>query len=113
MLTRRAEGEKLAGFWEFPGGKVHEGETPEECLARELREELSLSCSIGAKVAESEYTYEHGSFTVIAYEAEIYSGELQLTVHDQAEWVETAQLLESKLAPADIPIAMTLQSRVQ
>lgn len=47
LLTRRAEGEKLAGYWEFPGGKVHERESPEACLARELEEELSLRCSIG------------------------------------------------------------------
>ena len=110
LLTRRAEGEKLAGYWEFPGGKVHKGESPEECLARELQEELSLFCSIGAKVAESEYRYEHGAFTILAYEAEIMSGALQLTVHDQAEWVEIGELLDRKLAPADIPIAQALQS---
>ena len=108
LLTRRAEGQNLAGLWEFPGGKVHEGESPKVCLARELEEELSLRCSIGAKVAESEYRYHHGAFTILAYEAEIESGELQLTVHDQAEWVELALLLEHDLAPADIPIAKAL-----
>ena len=110
LLTRRAEGEKLAGLWEFPGGKVHEGESPEACLARELEEELSLRCSIGPKVAESEYRYDHGSFTIQAYESGIESGTVQLTVHDRAEWVEISELLDSNLAPADIPIAQALQS---
>jgi 8-oxo-dGTP diphosphatase len=109
LLTRRAEGQKLAGLWEFPGGKVHEGETPEACLARELGEELSLQCLIGPKVAESVYRYDHGAFTILAYEAKILSGELQLTVHDQAEWVEIGALLDRNLAPADIPIAQALQ----
>ena len=110
LLTRRATSEKLAGLWEFPGGKVHEGESPEACLARELKEELSLLCSIGPKVAESEYRYEHGTFTIHAYEAEIESGTLQLTVHDRAEWVEINKLLDCALAPADIPIAQALQT---
>ena len=66
LLTRRAAGQKLAGLWEFPGGKIHEDETPEGCLARELQEELSLCCLIGSKVAESEYRYDHGTFTIMA-----------------------------------------------
>ncbi len=109
LLTRRAAGEHLAGQWEFPGGKVHEGETPEACLARELEEELSLVCVIGEKVAESDYHYAHGAFSIIAYEAEIKSGELNLSVHDQAEWVDVGELLAFNLAPADIPIAAAIR----
>jgi len=111
LLTRRSKEEKLAGYWEFPGGKVHDGETPENCLARELQEELALTCTIGAKVAESNYHYDHGEFTVLAYDAEIQSGELCLTVHDRAEWVGVDALLDYNLAPADIPIAEVLRSR--
>lgn len=109
LLTRRARGEKLAGSWEFPGGKVHDDETPEACLARELQEELSLTCSIGPKLAESNYRYEHGEFTILAYEAEIQSGSLTLTVHDRADWVDVGKLLDYELAPADIPIAAAVQ----
>ncbi len=108
LLTRRAAGEHLAGQWEFPGGKVHDGETPEACLARELEEELALICTIGSKVAESEYHYDHGAFVIVAYEAEIQSGNLTLSVHDQAEWVPVDALLDYELAPADIPIAKAL-----
>ena len=109
LLTRRAAGEKLAGSWEFPGGKVHDGETPEECLARELKEELSLVCLIGRKVAESEYHYEHGSFVILAYEAEIESGAMKLSVHDRAEWVHIDELPAHPLAPADVAIAEEIQ----
>jgi len=109
LLTRRAPGQKLAGLWEFPGGKVHEGEPHEACLARELEEELSLVCTIGRKVAESDYRYDHGAFRIIAYEAAIQSGTLVLSVHDRAEWVDVDLLLSHDLAPADIAIAKALR----
>ena len=53
LLARRSSGQKLAGFWEFPGGKVEAGETPESCLARELEEELGIGVHVGRKFAES------------------------------------------------------------
>lgn len=111
LLTRRAQGQKLAGYWEFPGGKVRPGETPESCLARELEEELSLHCQVGSKVAECEYAYDHGEFVVVAYEAEIRAGHLTLSVHDQARWVDMEDLLTYRLAPADIPIATAVKNR--
>ena len=109
LLTRRAAGETQAGCWEFPGGKVDEGETPQESLVRELMEELNLECSVGDKLAESEYRYEHGSFVIMAYEAEIISGSMKLSVHDRAEWVAVEKLTGYHLSPADILIAETVQ----
>jgi mutator protein MutT len=67
LLARRSCGQKLAGFWEFPGGKVEVGETPESCLVRELDEELGIEVEVHRKFAESLHQYDHGDFRIIAY----------------------------------------------
>ncbi len=113
LLTRRAPGEKHAGWWEFPGGKVEAGESPESCLRRELREELEIETSIGDKLTESIYSYETGSIRLLAYRATILSGALLLHVHDEYQWVSVAQLTQYSLLPADIPIAEFLQKTSQ
>jgi 8-oxo-dGTP diphosphatase len=104
LLARRSPGEKLAGSWEFPGGKVEAGETPEGSLARELLEELGIGVRIGGRVAESSYEYEHGTFRVIAYLVDWISGEPSPNVHDRLEWVKIDDLTSYQLLPADIPI---------
>ena len=108
LLTRRGAGEKLAGFWEFPGGKVEDGETIEECLTRELLEELGIVTAVGGFVGESLYDYEHGHIRLVAYEVEHIDGDFELTVHDAMSWVAPGQLLDYKLAPADVEIARRL-----
>jgi 8-oxo-dGTP diphosphatase len=109
LITRRKPGEKLAGLWEFPGGKVEPGETLEDCLARELREELDLVVSVGTVLAESIYHYEHGSIRLVALQTEVCEGTITLSVHDKAEWVHPRDLCNFSLAPADIAIAVHLE----
>jgi 8-oxo-dGTP diphosphatase len=108
LLTRRKRGEKLAGYWEFPGGKIEGNETIQECIEREIREELNIYINAGKVLTSSTHTYSHGKIELIALEAEVISGDLQLKVHDKADWVAVPDLLEYKLAPADIPIAEEL-----
>lgn len=105
LLTRRAPGEKLAGYWEFPGGKQENNETIQECLVRELKEELNLNVSCSEILTESIYHYEGGSINLIAISTEIINGKISLSVHDKYQWVGINSLLSFELAPADIPIA--------
>ncbi|MFZ5569387.1 MAG: (deoxy)nucleoside triphosphate pyrophosphohydrolase [Thermodesulfobacteriota bacterium] len=108
LITRRGPGEKLAGFWEFPGGKIEEGETPQECLERELLEELGVSSTATEIIAESEYLYAHGAIRLLAILTTLRETRFTLKVHDQYSWAPLGTLLQYKLAPADIPIATML-----
>lgn len=108
LLARRKSDEVLAGFWEFPGGKIEQGETPNECLERELLEELGVESTAGDMFAESIYSYEHGTITLLAIRAKLLQQNLALSVHDKVEWVSIRKLSEYNLAPADIPIAKQL-----
>ena len=108
LVVRRGPGEKLAGFWEFPGGKVEQSETLQECLERELFEELNIATKVSDIVAVSDYNYENGFIKLVALNAEILHGELTLSVHDTMTWLTAGEILNLKLAPADIPIAQAL-----
>lgn len=102
LILRRKQGEKMAGYWEFPGGKCEPGETPAEALKRELIEELGLEASVNNDpIAEAVFTYPHGSFRIIALEAKITGGEMTLSVHDKAEWVLPEKIASYNLLPAD------------
>lgn len=109
LVTRRAPGEKLAGYWEFPGGKVEGDESFEECLAREIKEELSLDIDVGNLFHEVVHQYDGGGIILKAFHSEWISGALSLSVHDDYKWLEAGEILKLKLAPADIPIAEKLK----
>jgi len=111
LLARRAPREKHAGSWEFPGGKVESGETPEDCLAREMQEECGVQIGIKDFVAESIYLTPSGGIRLLAYECEILAGKLVMTVHDAYIWVVPSELLMYNLLPADVPIAEGLPAR--
>jgi 8-oxo-dGTP diphosphatase len=109
LITRRAPDEKLAGKWEFPGGKIEPDETPEECLARELYEELGIESEVGAKFGEVLYEYADGAILLMAYWTRWTAGELRLTVHDKLKWAQIRELHEHRgLAPADVLLVQKL-----
>jgi 8-oxo-dGTP diphosphatase len=108
LLARRQAGDPLAAKWEFPGGKIEPGETPEQCLARELDEELGVRVAVGEFLASSVYTYAHGAIELLAYRVRLVAGEPMARVHDELRWVARDALAAYELAPADNPIVDAL-----
>lgn len=113
LLMRRSAGHSAAGGWEYPGGKIEPGETGEQCLHRELNEELRINAEIGEKMAESTFKTESKTIHLHAYRVNRYEGEIQLTVHDQMEWVPLAELLNHDQLPADYLISQKLLEVLQ
>jgi 8-oxo-dGTP diphosphatase len=113
FVTRRGPNEKMATLWEFPGGKLEANESPQDCIVRELAEELSILASAGKVLLESSHDYPDVTVNLIAVEVEMLGDQFELTVHDEAKWVEIGALLELNLAPADIPIAEALMPRLE
>lgn len=109
LIAQRAKNENLAGKWEFPGGKTEKGETPQQCLKREIQEELELNIEVGEFFGESIYTYSNGQIKLIAYFSTIIDGKIHLHVHDQVEWVTIDEIGKYDFAPADIPLVEKLQ----
>jgi 5-methylcytosine-specific restriction protein A len=105
LVARRSEGQKLAGFWEFPGGKLEARETLQACIERELLEELGVRSVAGPVLVESHYEYEHGEILLKAIDTRLVDENFTLSVHDEVCWLSAHQILRLNLAPADIPIA--------
>jgi 8-oxo-dGTP diphosphatase len=108
LICRRKPEKSLGGYWEFPGGKVEPEESQIESLKRELLEELQLEVEIQDFFYASEHQYENFSIELIAYTCVYKESNMILTDHDQIEWVGHSELLDWKLSPADIPLAVRL-----
>ncbi len=109
LIARRPTGDRLAGLWEFPGGKLENNETPGEGLKRELYEEFGIRTRIGAFFAQTEYRYDHLAVRLLVYRAELEEGELKPVAHDAIRWVTPQQMHHYRFAPADRPIVARLQ----
>ena len=110
LISRRMPGQRMAGYWEFPGGKIEAGESFQSCLERELMEEFKITAKAGKQIAESVYHDDYGTIRLVALSTDILAGKPVLTVHDRIAWVLPEDLLNYQLAPADIPIAEKLSS---
>ncbi len=112
LIARRATGKHLAGYWEFPGGKIETDETPDECLTREIREELGISIRVDHFISENLHEYPGKIILLKAYRCTLTGGHICLVDHDDVRWIEPSALPEYRLAPADIPIATALISKI-
>ena len=110
LACRKRPGKPLEGHWEFPGGKIEPGETPEQALAREIREELNLIAEVGQKVTTTTYEYEFATIELTTFYCTLVDGDLRLTDHDATKWVTSTEAAHLAWAPADIPAVEAIAS---
>ena len=103
FATQRGYGD-FKGGWEFPGGKIEEGETSQEALIREIKEELETEIIVGELIDTIEYDYPTFHLSMDCFWAEIVSGDLVLTEHEAAKWLAKNELDSVAWLPADITL---------
>ncbi len=111
--TQRGPGMSLSGLWEFPGGKIEPGETPQAALSREIEEELGCSVEVGQFVATTEHEYDFGIVSLTTFMCSLTRGEPHLTEHSASAWLLPADLTSVEWAPADVPAVEILTERLR
>jgi 8-oxo-dGTP diphosphatase len=111
LLARRPEGKHMAGLWEFPGGKVHEGETPEHALIRELKEELGISVaeSCLAPLSFASHRYESFHLLMPLYVCRVWKGTVTAREGQELAWARPQELGRFAMPPADTPLVAQLR----
>lgn len=104
LIAKRKQGRHLAGKWEFPGGRVEAGESPEQALAREIEEELSVKAIVGDFFHSNTHHYPDKSVRLLSYGVRLESEHLLLTAHDEVQWVQPPEFSNYDFAEADLPI---------
>ena len=108
FATQRGYGE-WKDWWEFPGGKIESGETHQNALKREIREELATEIDVGNHLATVEYDYPQFHLTMHCYFCTIIGGQLSLLEHEDARWLGIDELDSVKWLPADVEVVNALK----
>lgn len=108
FATQRGYGDCKDG-WEFPGGKMEPGETPQQALARELREELAVEVDVDEFICTVDYDYPKFHLTMHCFYCTVISGELKLLEHEAARWLSASQLHDVDWLPADIEVVKAIE----
>ena len=110
IAQRKAKDNLFGGLWEFPGGKIEDGETPEDCMARELKEELEIEVEVGTLITSNKHVYPDGIFELLAYKVEHISGNFVLNDHDEVKWITIDEISKYDFPPANTPIINYLKN---
>ena len=111
LITRRPENKIHAGLWEFPGGKVDPGESPEEALCREIREELDVEIQVTGIFEVAFYRYDWGPVLILAYSCQLLTNDLRNIGVAEHRWVHPQDLSSFSILPADQPFITRLNGQ--
>lgn len=110
FCAQRKNSGELALKWEFPGGKIEQGETHQQALTREIKEELSTEIKVNDRIMTVEHEYNGFILTMHAYYCEILQGQLVISEHLDSKWLSTSEMDDYDFAAADIPIINKIKS---
>ena len=112
LACLRPHGKHLGGLWEFPGGKVDQGESPATALARELLEELGVEVAVGTPLAPVLWTYDRGQIRLLPYHCVIVAGEPRAIEHQRLLWCAPEDFSQLAWADADMPILDQIHAEI-
>ena len=109
LIAQRGRGKRFGWKWEFPGGKVRANETPEDCLQREIKEELNLEIQVEKHFHTTHHRYPDFDIELIAFWCSIIGGKLKLEEHEQVRWVTVQEMNDYSFVEADLNLIAALE----